>query len=87
MAGAGLAEAVGSSEMNDLKWLAIAVAIMAGLCFVITAPDRRAARHWWHRRRIGREVPYSKIVLAILPWFLLLLALGLWLWALRLVPN
>ena len=64
--------------MNDFKWLAIAVAFMAALCWFITAPDRRSARHWWRRRVDGRETPWSKVILAILPWFLLGAAAFLW---------
>ena len=73
--------------MNDFKWLSIAVAFMAFLCWVVTAPDRRAARHWWRRRGNGRDAPWGKVFLAFLPWCLLILAAGLWLWAIRHPEN
>lgn len=69
--------------MNDFKWLAIAALVLSVVCFFITADDRRSARHWWRRRTNGRDAPKSKIILAFLPLFLLLLAGGMWLLSLR----
>ncbi len=69
--------------MNDLQWLAAAAALMAVLCYLITSPDRRSARHWWRRRGNGREVPWPKVVLAFLPLVLALAAASLSLLGLR----
>jgi len=69
--------------MNDFKWLAGAATLLAVVCFFITAADRRAARHWWRRRASGREAPTSKMILALLPLFLLLIGAVLWLLSLR----
>lgn len=66
-------------RMNDVQWLAVATAIVAVICFVVTTPDRRGVRHWWRRRAHAREAPRSKIILAVLPFVLLLAAGLLWL--------
>ena len=71
--------------MKDFQWLAIATAIIAVICFVISAPDRRAARHWWRRRSTSRPdprgLPWGKVISALLPLFLLVVASALLLWA------
>jgi len=71
--------------MKEFQWLAIATVVIAAICFAISAPDRRAARHWWRRRSTSRPdprgLPWGKVISAFLPLFLMLVAGALWLWA------
>ena len=76
--------------MNDFKWLAVGAGVVAILCWLISAPDRRAVRHWWRRRDNGRngrdggrDTPWGKLTLAFIPLLLLGVAAALWYYGLR----
>ena len=63
--------------MSDLQWLAVATALIAVVCFVVSAHDRQLVRRWWRRRRARREKPWSNLVLTFLPLVLALIAAAL----------